>query len=126
MAANPPRPKRQDAVVTSLNIAIDAMNLAKEASSVTPAKAVFGVVSILLTMIKVRLYPATENFWFTSVQDTVANKTDFVELGLACAEVCKALDRGMGGKKPNTLSRPLRDAIAQLTMWVKISYVQFG
>ena len=55
MDANTPRPKRQDGVVTSLNIAIEAMNLAKEASSVTPAKAVFGVVSILLTMIKVRL-----------------------------------------------------------------------
>jgi len=55
MDAISPRPKRQDGVVTSLNIAIEAMNLAKEASSVTPAKAVFGVVGVLLTMIKVRL-----------------------------------------------------------------------
>ena len=37
-----------------LNAAIEAMNLAKEISSVTPAKAVFGSVSALLTMIRVR------------------------------------------------------------------------
>ena len=34
-------------------MAIEAMNLAKEVSSITPAKAVFGSVSILLTMIRV-------------------------------------------------------------------------
>ena len=39
-----------------LNVAIEAMNLAKEVSSVTPAKAVFGSVSVLLTMIRVRLF----------------------------------------------------------------------
>ena len=38
-----------------LNMTIEALNLAKEISSVTPAKAVFGSVSVLLTMIKVRL-----------------------------------------------------------------------
>ena len=32
-----------------------ALNLAKEVSSVTPAKAAFGSVSVLLTMIMVRL-----------------------------------------------------------------------
>jgi hypothetical protein len=46
------RPKRQD-VTLLLNAAIEAMNLAKEVSSMTPAKAVFGSVSIILTMIKV-------------------------------------------------------------------------
>jgi len=54
MAADPQRPKGRDGTLTSLNIAIEAMNLAKEVSSVTPAKAVFGSVSILLTMVKVR------------------------------------------------------------------------
>jgi len=34
-------------------MAIDGLNLAKELSSVTPAKAVFGSVAILLVMIKV-------------------------------------------------------------------------
>ena len=34
----------------------------------------------------------------------MANKTDYVELGLACADVCKTLDRGMNGRKLDDLS----------------------
>ena len=55
MATKSQRPKGRDAVLSSLGVAIDALNLAKELSSITPAKAVFGSVAILLTMIKVRL-----------------------------------------------------------------------
>jgi hypothetical protein len=47
------------------------------------------------------------------------NITDYVDLGLACAEVCKALDRGMDGKKPDDLSLSVREAIHQLTTWVE-------
>ena len=28
---------------------------------------------------------------FTSIQDTMVNKTNYVDLGLACADVCRAL-----------------------------------
>ena len=52
-AEYPRRTQRQDNAVSSLNVAIEVVNLAKEVSSVTPAKAVFGSVSILLTMIRV-------------------------------------------------------------------------
>ena len=56
MATKPHRPKQKerDGTLSSLNVAIEAMNLVKEASSITPAKAVFGSVSILLAMIRVR------------------------------------------------------------------------
>ena len=54
MAANSQRPSGRDSVLSSLNAAIEVLNLAKEVSSVTPAKAVFGSVSVLLTMIRVR------------------------------------------------------------------------
>ena len=54
MDANSKRQKRQDNALSLLNAAIEAMNLAKEVSSMTPAKAVFGSVGILLTMIRVR------------------------------------------------------------------------
>ena len=54
MATKSQRPKGRDAVLSSLNMAIDALNLAKELSGITPAKAVFGSVTILLAMIKVR------------------------------------------------------------------------
>jgi len=58
MQARPQRPNGRDGTLSSLNITIEAMNLAKEVSSITPAKAVFGSVSILLTMVRVRfLFP---------------------------------------------------------------------
>jgi hypothetical protein len=47
------RSKYQDVTLSTLNAAIEAMNLAKEVSSITPAKAIFGSVSLILTMIKV-------------------------------------------------------------------------
>jgi len=54
MATKSQQPKGRDGALSTLNVAIEAMNLAKEVSSITPAKAVFGSVSILLTMIRVR------------------------------------------------------------------------
>jgi len=54
MAEQSKRPKGRDGALLSLNVAIDGLNIAKELSSITPATAVFGSVSILLTMIKVR------------------------------------------------------------------------
>ena len=48
----------------------------------------------------------------------MANKSDYVELGLACADVCKALERGMNGKKLDDLSQSVREAIEQLTRLV--------
>ena len=49
------RPKGRDGAISALNVAIETLNLAKEVSSITPAKAVFGSVSVILTMIKVSL-----------------------------------------------------------------------
>jgi len=43
------------------------------------------------------------------------NALDYVELGLFCSDICKALDRGMNGKKPEDLNQPVCDAINQLT-----------
>ena len=54
MNAKSQRPKRRDGAISPLNAAIEALNLAKEISSATPAKAVFGSVSAILTMIRVR------------------------------------------------------------------------
>jgi hypothetical protein len=47
------------------------------------------------------------------------NKTDYVDLGLACADVCRALDRGMNGKKLDDLSQSVCEAIDQLMTWVE-------
>jgi len=55
MQTNSQRPKGRDGAISSLNVAIEGLNLAKELSGVTPAKAVFGSASVLLTMIRVCL-----------------------------------------------------------------------
>jgi hypothetical protein len=46
----------------------------------------------------------------------MANKPDYVELGLSCAGVCRALDRGTIGKGPDELSQSVYGAINQLTL----------
>ena len=51
------RRKSRDGVLSSLNTAIDAMNIAKDVMGMTPAKAAFGSVGVLLTMIKVGSLP---------------------------------------------------------------------
>ena len=45
----------------------------------------------------------------------MANEQEYVEVGLSCADICKALDRRMNGKKLDDLSKSVRDAISQLT-----------
>ena len=57
----------------------------------------------------------------TRSQDTVANEQDYVDLGLSCADICKALERGMGGKSLDDLSKSVCDAINQLTTWVQLA-----
>ena len=110
------RPKERGSVRFSLNVAIEATNLAKEISSITPAKAVFGSVAILLTMIRVRPYfPVIGRSKFTRSQDSMANEVDYVELGLSCAKICGALERGMNGRRLEELSQSVGDAINQLT-----------
>ena len=47
------------------------------------------------------------------------NQADYVELGLACSDVCTALDRGLNGKRLNDLNNSVCEAIKQLTTWVK-------
>ena len=108
--------KGRDGTLSSLNVAIEALNLAKEASSVTPAKAVFSSVSILLTMIRVRfLHPAMRCSKLTRIQDSMANELDYVELGLSCADICRAIDRGMDGRRLEEFGQSVCDAINQLT-----------
>lgn len=57
MAANSRRSKGRDGVISSLDVTIEALNLAKEMAGIAPAKAVFGSVSALLIMIRVRSFP---------------------------------------------------------------------
>jgi hypothetical protein len=56
MDASAQRQKRREFVLSSLNTAIEASNLAKELCNVTPAKLVFACFSVILTMIKVGFF----------------------------------------------------------------------
>ena len=110
------RQQRQNNVLSTLNVAIEGLNLTKEVLNITPAKAVCGSVSVVLTMIRV-CFPLVrvDRCGLNSIQDSMINETDYVELGLACAEICTALGRGMDGKKMEDLSQSVSEAIGQLT-----------
>ena len=46
----------------------------------------------------------------------MANDEDCVELGLACVDVCTALNRGLDGKRMNELNNSVCEAINQLML----------
>ena len=46
----------------------------------------------------------------------MTNEEDYVDLALTCANICTALDRGLGGKKLNELNTSVCEAIKQLTV----------
>ncbi|KAF9643833.1 hypothetical protein BDM02DRAFT_3191163 [Thelephora ganbajun] len=98
MDANPQR-RRQDGALESLNAAMNAMNIAEERSGIAPAKVVFGSVNALLT----------------KITGSMIDEQDYVELGLYCADICQALDRGTNGRRPDEFSQSLGEAINQLT-----------
>jgi len=50
-------PKCLDGAFYSLDAAVEAMNIAKDALSVTPGKAVVGSIGFILTMIEVGFLP---------------------------------------------------------------------
>ena len=44
------------------------------------------------------------------------NKTEYVDLGLACAEVCGTLGRGTNGRNMDRFNQSVLKAVEQLTM----------
>jgi hypothetical protein len=60
MEAEPQPPKGQEDTILALNNAIEASNPAK-VSSFSPAQAVFGSVSVLLTLIRTVCFPLSWN-----------------------------------------------------------------
>ena len=110
------QPKGRDRVISTLNMSIESLNLAKEAARVTPVKAAFGSVAILLIMIRVSSFLfCGETSKIHTYQDTLANNQDYIELGLCCADICRALQLGIGEKKLDDLSKSVCAGINQLT-----------
>jgi hypothetical protein len=118
MDRNAQRQKRRDVILSSLNTAIEVSNVAKEACSITPAKAVFGSFSLILTMIRVGLSTLSvlnDRRLIESTQDAMTNEADCLELGKTCADVCIALGRGLNGKQLEDISDFVNEAVKQLT-----------
>ena len=120
MDKNSQRQESKENTISTLNAAIEGLNLTKEILSITPAKAVCGSVSAVLAMIRVRPLPVhVDRCGLIRTQDSMINEGDYFELGLACAGVCTALGRGMNGKELDDFSQSVSEAIAQLTTWVE-------
>ncbi|KAF9783536.1 hypothetical protein BJ322DRAFT_1212238 [Thelephora terrestris] len=100
MASTSQGQKGSNGVRSTLNAAIKLISLAKDAChGIPPAQVAFGIAGTLLTMIR----------------DSLANQQDFVDLGRACADVCKILDRGLKGRQLGDLSSSVLEAIGELT-----------
>jgi len=94
MAAKSQRPKHRDVALSSLNVAVEAVNFAKELSGVKPAKAVIGTVSVILTMIGVS---------FLSV--CVKRLQDEMELGHYGQESTRRIMSSLGWPAPMSVPR---------------------
>ena len=118
MEAKSQPPEEREDVISTLNGFIEAFNLAKEVASIAPAKAVFGSASVILAMVRVSRLLAFHCIGreLKYSQDDLINQMDYVELGLACAEVCAALDRGLKEKGLDDLNDSVYEAIKQLTL----------
>ena len=116
MTSESQQPKGQENPLSKLSMAVNALNLAKDASGIAPAQAAFRAASALLTTIRVFVScsPAM-GFVLTFLQDSMSNEEEYVEIGLSCADICRALDRGMGGRRLDDFSQSVCEAINQLT-----------
>ena len=117
---------RRESGILALSAAIEAIDLAK-ISSIIPAEAAFGSVLVILDMIRVRgsLRPHAGRLFADAMQDSMIDEVDYVDLGLACADVCRALDRGLKERRADELNRPVLEAIKWLTTWVDGTMVGF-
>ena len=77
--------------------------------------AVFGSVSILLTLVKVCFPRYATDLWLTPAKNTLANEQGYVSLALFCVQACNNLERGLlEGRQLDELSGTLLEAIEQL------------
>jgi hypothetical protein len=116
MASTSQRPDRRDGALSTLDAFIQAFSLIKDTCGIPPAQIAFGSAVIVLTLI--RVYPpplCQDKLLIHVVQDTMVNDQEYVDLGLACADVCQALDRGLEGRRLEELTRSVLSAIRQLT-----------
>ncbi|KAF9787375.1 hypothetical protein BJ322DRAFT_720599 [Thelephora terrestris] len=99
MASNSRQPEWRDGVLPELDVALQFLSGAKDSCGFVPAQIALATACVLLTLIR----------------DIMGKKQDFVDLGLFCARVCEALDRGLKERGSKDLNESVYKAIAQLT-----------
>jgi hypothetical protein len=116
MASTSQPQKGRDGALTTLNVSIKALDIAKDACGILPAQLALGSANVLLTMIRVS-FPllAKTNIRLTSIQDTMSNSQGYVELGQVCGDVCQKLYRRLKGRQLDGLNKSVLDAIGDLT-----------
>jgi len=68
MGAKSKESKHRDQIFSALNVSIDGLDLAEKLSIITPAKAAFGTVGVVLKMIRVRIILCCEgSLWVDNV-----------------------------------------------------------
>ena len=85
MATKTQRPQGHNEIPSSLTMAIeilniDALNLAKETTSMTPVKTPFTSPGVLLTMIRVGFLLIYVGRLLEYIQDSVGKEVDYIEL----------------------------------------------
>ena len=79
-----------------------------ESLSASPAKLLTATLGV-----RSPLFRGDPQFTFT--QGIVADKRDFVDLGLYCADVCKVLDRGLNKRCSQESSWSLLEEVEEFT-----------
>jgi hypothetical protein len=49
------------------------------------------------------------------MQDSTPDERDYVDIGQSCVDICKALERGLQGRRSDELSPSMLEAIERLT-----------
>ena len=98
--------------LSTVNVLIETLNLAKEESTIGPAKTAFGEVSAFLAIIFSN--PEAWEPQFRVIGDSSPPEIDYVYLGLFCADICRSLDRGLNGRRCDELSQSVLQAIEEL------------
>ncbi|KAF9787210.1 hypothetical protein BJ322DRAFT_708206 [Thelephora terrestris] len=100
MASTSWRQKGRD-LLSSFEADIQLLNRAKDTRDLPPAHDAFDSASALLT----------------TIRDSDVDE-DYTQLGFSCADVCRALDRGLDGTRMDELSPSVFRVIEQLTRTV--------
>ena len=99
MTSTSQRQKGRDRALPALDAVIQALSLAKDSCGIPPAQAVFGVASVILTTIRVRLSPlCDENFLSCSRPGFVGQQTRLRGFWAGMRQCIQSSRSGVEGK----------------------------